>query len=1110
MNEGVTGSHRPILPRSRESNPVPLSFAQQRLWFLDQLEPGSSIYNIFTSVPFDEPIKVAALEQSLNEIVRRHESLRTTFVAVDGQPFQLIAPSLRLPLPVVDLRGWAAPGREAEAQRLASAEAARPFDLAQGPLLRATLLRLEEQASVLLLVMHHIVTDGWSMGVLFQELSALYQAFSQGQASPLAELPIQYADFAVWQRQWLQGEVLERQLAYWRRQLADLPVLQLPSDRARPAIPSFRGASQFLLLSEELTAALRALAQGEGVTLFMTLLAAFQTLLHRYSGQAEIVVGSPIAGRNRAEIEGLIGFFVNTLVLRTDLSGDPSFRTLLGRVREVALGAYAHQDVPFEKLVEELQPERDLSRNPLFQVTLQLFSAPSSDEETPTATLRSLEIERETAVFDVTFHLWEGPEGLSGQFEYSTDLFEAATIARLARHFQTLLEGVVANPDQRLSELPLLTQRERQRLLLEWNATRVDYPEQAPVHQLFELQAQRRPEAVALVFGAQRLSYGELNRRANQVAHYLRALGVGPEVLVGLCLERSLELVVGMLGILKAGGAYLPLDPEYPAQRLAFMLSDARVPVLLTQERLRERMPPSEVGSAAQPRLICLDSDWGMLGEESEANPESGASGQNLAYVIYTSGSTGKPKGVTVPHQAIARLVCNTNYVKLEPSDRVAQASNSSFDATTFEIWGALLNGARLVGITKDVTLSPQDFAAQIREQGISALFLTTALFNQMASEVPGVFNSVRHLLFGGEAVDPGWVKEVLRRGSPKRLIHVYGPTESTTFTSWYLVQDVSEEATTVPIGRPISNTEVYVLDQHQQPVPIGVPGQLYIGGAGLARGYLNRPALTAQQFIPNPFSAEPGAHLYQTGDRVRYRADGNLEFLGRLDEQVKLRGYRIEPGEIEAVLEQHPAVQAAVLMVVQEATEDKQLVAYVVARQQPAPSLSELRRFLKEKLPEYMVPTAWVLLEALPLTPNGKLDRRALPAPDRARPEMEGTFVAPRTHVEKVLTDIWVELLGLNRVGVQDNFFELGGHSLLATKLISRVRNIFQVELPLRRLFDTPTVVGLAEAIEKAGDAGKDRIPKIVPISREQHRVKVSSLGVLEIPEVLKKEFSE
>jgi amino acid adenylation domain-containing protein len=1121
LKEGVASTHRAIAPRRTNARSLPLSFAQQRLWFVDQLVPGNPIYNIFAPVSFDEEIKVAALERSLNEIVRRHETLRTTFTTSDGQPFQLIAPSLSLPLPVIDLRHRSAQEREADAQRIASAEASRPFDLSRGPLLRATLLRLDDKQSVLLLTMHHILTDGWSMGILFHELRTLYQAYCEGRESPLPELPIQYADYAIWQRQWLQGPVLDKQLAYWRQQLAELPVLQLPTDYPRPAVPSFRGASHYLTIPQRVTEALRELSQREGATLFMTLLAAFQTLLQRYSGQQQIVVGSPIAGRNRAEIEGLIGFFVNTLVLRTDFQGEPSFRELLRRVREVCLGAYAHQDVPFEKLVEELQPDRDLSRNPLFQVTLELFSAPNVDDEPPTATSGWLDIDKGTAVFDVTFHLWDGPEGISGQIEYSTDLFKETTIARLSEHFQVLLAGIVADPDRRVSHLPLLTDSERRTLLCEWNRTEWESPSEATVHGLFEQQVAVRPEAVAAVFGTEQVSYRELNERANQVAGYLRRQGISREELVGLCMERSVEMVVGMLGIVKAGGAYVPIDVEYPVQRVRYMVQDAALRVVLTMQHLRERflqtdVAPGQAGAwAKQPKVICLDTDWEVIGRESKENTDSVVNAENLAYVIYTSGSTGEPKGVCVPHRAITSLVRNTNYVRLESSDIVAQASNSSFDAITFELWGALLNGARLVGITKGVALSPRDFAAQISEQGISTLFLTTALFNQLASEVPAAFKPLRQLLFGGEAVDPVPVRKVLKGDSPERLLHVYGPTECTTFATWYLVEDVPEDATTVPIGRPIRNTEVYVLDQHLQPLPTGLPGLLFIGGCGLARGYLRRPDLTALSFIPHPFSSQPGARLYCTGDRVRYGEDGVLEFLGREDQQVKVRGYRIELGEIEAVLEQMEGVQRAVVEVMEEGGRaEKRLVAYLVAAEQgherERPGIGEVRRHLRERLPEYMVPALVMWMERLPLTPNGKLDRRALPAPDRSRPEMEGNFVAPQTAIEEKLAGIWAELLSLDSVGVQDNFFECGGHSLLATQLISRVRNVFQVELPLRRLFDAPTVAGLAIAIEEAKQTSRDETPKIVPISRERHRVKVSASGALEIPEALKQDLSE
>lgn len=1049
----------------------PASFAQQRLWFLDQLIPGTSLYNVPTVIRLVGALNFAALKQSFNEIVRRHEALRTTFEMVEGQIIQLIAPSLSVSLPLVDLQELPAAEREAQAQRLILSETQRPFKLSQGPLLRLTLLQLHEAEYLLLLNLHHIVFDDWSMGVLIRELGAIYTAFSSGLPSPLEELPIQYADFAIWQREWLQGEVLA-QLAYWQQQLNGIPVLNLPSDRPRSPLQSNRGATQLLEVPPSLTQALLALSQQEGVTLFMTLVAAFQTLLYRYTQQEDIAVGSPIANRNRSQLEGLIGFFINSLVLRVDLSGNPTFRELLNRVREVALLAYAHQDVPFEKLVEELQPERDLSRNPLFSVVFALQNAPMDKLELPGLTLSCLDFDTTTTRFDLELYLWEcaenfrnlwgecePSEGLRGVIVYSTDLFDHATITRMVEHFQTLLQGIIANPEERLAALPLLSAVERRTLLVEWNNTHRSYPYDQCIHQLFEIQVERSPSSIAVVFEDKQLTYRELNQRGNQLAHYLQKLGVGPEVMVGICMERSLELVVGLLGILKAGGAYVPLDPTYPPERLRFMLEDAQVSVLLIEQQWLEH-----IGHEA--KVVCLDKDWAVIAREEKENPVSQARADNLAYIVYTSGSTGKPKGVAVTHRAVNRLVCNTNYIKLEPTDKVAQSSNISFDAATFEIWGALVHGAQLVGISRDVALSPQDFAAQIQQQEISVLFLTTALFNRIATFAPWAFKMLRYLLFGGEAVDPRAVQEVLKHGTRGQLLHVYGPTESTTFASWYWVQDVPEAATSIAIGCPIANTQIYLLDSQLNPVPIGVRGELYIGGDGLARGYLNRPELTAQQFIPHPFSSEPGSRLYKTGDLARCQPDGNIEFLGRIDEQVKIRGFRIELGEIEAVLGQHPAVRETVVMVREDVASDKRMVAYIVPSQEQVPTTSELRCFLKSKLPDYMVPSAFVVLEALPLTPNGKVDRRALPTPNPVKTELAAVDT-PRTSVEEKLVGIWIEVLGLEQVGVQDNFFELGGHSLLATQLLSRVRNTFGVEVPIRSLFETPTVEAIAKYIE-------------------------------------------
>ena len=1078
-----------IQPTSREGH-LPLSFAQQRLWFLDQLVPNSPLYNVPVAARLKGQLHVAALEQSLNEIIRRHEVLRTTFTSVEDQPAQIIAPTLSLTLPVVDLSTLSEHAREAETQLYAMKEARQPFDLAVGPLMRATMLRLGQEEHALLLTMHHIVSDGWSLGVLIRELVTLYEAFSLGQPSQLPELPIQYADFAQWQRAYLCGNVLEWQLSYWKQKLEGAPtVLELPTDRPRPAIQSFRGTALSFVLTNELTRALKALSRREGVTLFMTLLAAFQVLLHRYTGREDMVIGSPIAGRTRAETEGLIGFFVNTLVLRTDLSGNPTFQELLGRVRKVTLEAYEHQDLPFEKLVEELQPERSLSHTPLVQVMFALQNASVPIVKLPGLTLCPLEVDRGTTKFDLTLIMEEVGDGLVASLEYNTDLFEAATIARLAGHCQQLLAGVVADPDQHVSDLPLLTPQEYQQTVYDWNATSCPYPQEVSLPELFEAQVARTPEVVAVEYEGECLTYHELNQRANQLAHYLQRLGVGPEACVGIYLERSLELIVALLGVLKAGGAYLPLDTSYPAERLSFMLQDAQVNVLLTERTLRDHLPM--YGG----RLVCLESAAEEIMCESVKNVVSGVDASNLAYVIYTSGSTGRPKGVPVTHHAVNRLVFNTNYIQLGPTDRVAQASNASFDAATFELWGALLLGGRLVIITKDVVLSPHDFVAQMREQRISALFLTTALFNQISKEFPEAFHSVNHVLFGGEAVDPRWVREVLTHCPPERLLHVYGPTESTTFTTWHLVKDVSEDATTVPIGKPISNTQVYVLDRRMHPVPVGVPGELYIGGEGLARGYLNRPELTAEKFIPNPFGNEPGARLYKTGDVARYLADGTIEFLGRIDHQVKIRGFRIELGEIETVLGQHPAVREVVALAREDAPGDRRLVAYLVPHQGQVPSAVGLRCFLQERLPDYMLPTAFVVLEALPLTANGKVDRQALP-PQMARPTPDTAYVAPCSPAEQALAEIWSQVLQLDRVGVHDNFFEVGGDSILSIQVAARAQQA-GLHLTPKQLFQHQTIAELAAVagtapalsqVEQEVEAGPAPLTPIQHWFFEQH----------------------
>ncbi|CAA9395669.1 Polyketide synthase modules and related proteins [uncultured Microcoleus sp.] len=1559
----------PIVPMGRDGN-LPLSFAQQRLWFLDQLVPNNPFYNVPAALRLTGSLNFSALQQTFNEIVRRHEALRTTLAVVSGQPVQRIAAAFHLPINVVDLRNLPKESRQTEANRLTAEEAQRSFNLSNDLLLRVTLLQLDDAEYLLMLNMHHIVSDGWSIGVLIQELGALYTAFASEKPSPLPALSIQYADFAKWQREWLQGEVLETQLAYWRQQLNGISMLNLPADRPRPAIQSYRGKRQFLQLPKQLSEALETLSQREGVTLFMTMLAAFKTLLYHYAQQEDIVVGSPIANRNRSEIEALIGFFVNSLVLRTDLSGNPTFRELLNRVKEVALGAYAHQDLPFEKLVEELHPDRALNQNPLFQVAFALQNAPGNRLELPELTLSPQQLDVGTARFDLEFHLWErspnssgsnqspsnklwvdSSEGISGMVIYSADLFDEATITRLIGHFQALLESIVTNPEQRIANLQYLSAQERYHLLVECNNTQADYPQDLCIHQLFEMQADRTPDAVALVFGEERVTYRELNLRSNQLARYLQKMGVGAEVLVGLCCGRSLDLIVGMLGILKAGGAYLILDPSYPAERSSFMVKDAQLSVVLTQQQWIENLRSPNL------QIVCLDTDWEMISQEIADNPTSAVTAENLVYAIYTSGSTGKPKGVEIEHGSLLNLVFwHQREFGVSAGDRATQIAAIGFDACGWEIWPYLAAGASIYFPEDDIRRDPEKLQNWLVSKAITISFLPTPLAEKVLLLDWPQTTALRILLAGGEKLQQHPLKS-----HPFKLVNNYGPTENTVVTtSGYI--PVTEQTDIAPtIGRPIANTQIYILDKYLQPVAIGVVGELYIGGNGLARGYLNRPDLTAERFISNPFKPNSGIilndlfrnrqdacstgkfiscgtgilpvpdngatsefkpnsgeRIYKTGDLVRYRADRNLEFLGRIDEQVKIRGFRIELGEIETVLTQHPAVQQTVAIASEDGQGDKRLVAYIalnpeyssaseknqimqlqdeqvlqwqmlynetynqpavdsdptfnivgwnssytnqpipaeqmrdwannqaaqilalqpsrvleigcgtglllfqiasrctqycgtdfspislnyiqqhLANQQLAnvtllqkmatdfegvetaafdavilnsvvqyfpnidylvqvlegavkatapggfifigdvrslpllaafhasvqlyqaePSLAgeqlqqrvqmqifqetelviepdffsalkqrfpqiggveiqlirgsyhneltdfrynailhiasetdppqspaqgelggskrldwsaenqnltvtkvqqillqnqldvlrianvpnarvtaavkaaellsvvdkfptagqlqkavekvedlgvdpeawyalevpynvniswsnsdsqgrydvvfargetrdfvretrsdnlrpwrsyannplqakaarklvpQLQAYLAEKLPEYMVPSAFVVLESLPVTANGKVDRLALPAPQPIKLEWAGGYVAPQTSIEEVLVKIWAEVLGIKRVGIRDNFFELGGHSLLATQLVSRVRDAFAVELPLRRVFEAPTIAELSKIVESLKDKNaKSEAPALVPISRDSRRRKLSSFN--------------
>lgn len=1076
---------RLLAQEASETKSAPLSFAQERLWFLAQLEPESPLYCETAAARLNAPIDGGLATQVLNEVVRRHEILRTTFPAGKEGPVQRIAPFTATRVRVVDLRAVNGSHRDEAVQKLAREQSRLAFDLVRGPLLRVTLLLLDRSDSVLVVSMHHITSDGWSFGVLLREIVLLYVALRDKKKASLPDLPIQYADFAQWERERLKEDFLDDQLQYWRRQLSDLPVLELPTDRPRPRTQSRRGATLPFELPAELYRSLRDLSRLERCTLFMTLLAAFQGLLSRYTGQAEIVVGTATSGRDRPELEPLIGFFVNLLALRTDVSNDPSFRELLGRVREVALSAYAHDQVPFAKLVHELQPNRDVSREPLFQVVL---NVDRNHMEIPAAAgigCVPLSIDSGTAKYDLHWFLWEGREKLTGYIQYNVDLFDSSTVARMSSHFETLLEEVVRSPDKRLSQLVLLTEVERHQLLVEWNDSELAEPREPSAPRLFEAWAERTPDAVAVVFENRALSYGELNARGNRLARHLQSLGVRAETPVGICLHRAPEMVLAIVAVLKAGGAYLPLDPTYPKDRLAFMLEDSRSPIVLTERRLLPGLP--EHGG-----LVCLDSVWGSPGSLPEIVPVNGGSDENLAYVIYTSGSTGRPKGVGVTHKGLSNLIrWHRREYGVTASDRATQLASLAFDASVWELWPYLVSGAS-VHIVDDVTrATPPLLVEWLSAQAVTLAFLPTPLAESVLEARWPREMALRALLTGGDRLHAG-----PPQGLPFELTNHYGPTESAVVTTCFRVRSSLTTGGAPPIGRPIANVETYVLDRHGNPVPAGVPGELHVGGASLARGYFQRPAMTAERFLPDGFAAAPGTRLYRTGDLVRHLADGNVEFLGRIDHQVKVRGIRIELGEIEYAIAQHPGVREEVVVARKGPHDQPRIVAYVV----PQPTagerlpvngaaprealLAELRTFLERRLPPHMVPANFVAIEALPLSANGKVNRAALPAPEDDRMGLQHDFLEPRTPIEKHLAGLFSELLGVERVGVHDDFFELGGHSLLATQLISRVRDRFKVELPLSELFHSSTIAGMSEMIERT-DPGLSA-PPVEPVARE------------------------
>ncbi|HSF43788.1 MAG TPA: amino acid adenylation domain-containing protein, partial [Thermoanaerobaculia bacterium] len=1071
------GTPLPALLRQprRPGEDPPLSFAQQRLWFLDRLEPGS-LYNIPTALRLEGSLAVPALALALASIVGRHEALRTTFPERGGQPVQAIAPPPPASLPVVDLAALPPPHRRDALDRALAREAAHPFDLVAEPLLRTVLFRLGETEHVLALTVHHIVADGWSVGLFVRELGELYAAFAAHRPSPLPELELQYADFALWQRGWLTGAALERLVAAWRERLAGAPSsLDLPTDRPRPPVQTFRGASLPVLLGEETAEGIRGLARREGATLFMTLLAAFSELLHRYSGQEDLVVGTPIAGRGRRELEGLIGLFLNTLALRTDLSGDPPFGGLLARARATALEAYSLQDLPFEKLVEELQPPRDPSRSPVFQVMLSLQNTPPASLALPGLALSSLHVDRGTAKFDLLLSLAEADGGIGGSIEYNADLFDRSAIERLRAHLATLLGSAAADPDRRLSELPMLTEPER-RELLAWNETGEAEPGGC-LHELFAAQAARTPEAVALVDGTRRWTYRELDLRADLLAQILIRKGVGPEVAVAVCLERTGDLPAALLAVLKAGGAYVPLDPAHPRERLAFLLEDSRAAVLLTRKGLAE-------GLAGMVPTFDLDDGW-PAGPDRKT-PSSRVGPEHLAYILYTSGSTGRPKGVAVEHRSAAALIgWARRTFSAEELAGVLAATSAGFDLSVFEMFAPLSTGGAAILARNALELPELPAAAEV------TLVNTVPSAIAALARQGGISPSVRTINLAGEPLKASLAREVYASSRAAQIWNLYGPTEDTTYSTAAPVgrTDAGEPS----IGRPLPGTRAHVLDPYGREVPVGVPGELCLSGAGLARGYLGRPDLTAGRFVPDPFSPQPGGRLYRTGDLVRRRPGGDLDFLGRIDHQVKIRGFRIELGEVESVLAGLPGVREAVVVAREDTPGDRRLVAYVAG----GTDAGELRRSLRERLPDSMVPAAFVMLEALPLTPNGKVDRRALPAPEQEPSKSGGD--GPRTLIEELLAGVWAEVLGLERAGIHESFFDLGGHSLLATRVTSRLRSVFGVELPVRALFEQPTVAGLARRIERTISSGAtpqrppvERVPRggDLPLSVTQQRL--------------------
>ena len=1009
---------------------------------------------------------MAALQAAVTELINRHETLRTTFFSQDGEPVQVIHDEIDTTMPVIDISHLPADAREAEARRLVDAEAKHSFDLENGPLFYTKLIKLGPEEHIFIHMMSHIVVDGMSLEYIAEELEALYSAFCQRQPSPLAELPLQYPDFVIWHREWMEGPVPQKQLAYWKDQLSGrLPVMELPTDRPRPAVQRNNGSWEWIHLPPRLIDDLKMFSRNEGVSLFMTMLAGFKVLMHRYSRQDDIIVGTPTANRNQPELEKMIAFFVNPVVFRTDLSGEPAFNDLLHTVRKVALGAFAHQDVPFERLVEELRPTRDLSYNPIFQVSFTLQMQPALMQLEGTLA-EPIEFDNGTARFDLLAELWEADGGISGRFEYDTDLFDKGTIRRMIANYEALLESIVATPAGPIDQLNLLPASERQQVLYAWNQTELPFSRDKTLHELFEATVASYPDKVAVQYDQTQLSYAQLNSRANQLAHHLTALGVKKGDLIGLSMARSAEMMIGLFGIMKAGAAYLPLDPDYPLDRLHFILEDAAAPLLITQDDLRGKWD----GFAG--KIVTLDSDWATIATQPAHNPAVAMSADDLVYIIHTSGSTGKPKGVQLRHRNVVNFLTSMRQKPgLTANDILMAVTTLSFDIAVLELYLPLVVGGKVIIASPEINADGALMAQTLVDEGVTVMQATPASWKLMLNNGWEGKKDLR-ILCGGEELPRELAEQLIPRGA--ELWNMYGPTETTV---WSAAKKIVSGEGPVPIGEPIANTQLYILDNHLQPTPIGVPGELCIGGDGVAAGYLNRPELTADRFVKNPFVEDPNGMLYRVGDLARYRPDGTIEFLGRIDFQVKVRGFRIELGEIETVLRQHDGVKEGVVTAQDDPSGEKRLVAYIIPEAGQGPTTALLREYLAESLPAYMVPTLFVSLTEWPLTPNGKIDRRALPAPSEAGLGSAESYVAPRNEIESDIVAIWSELLGLDKIGVEDNFFELGGHSLLATQIIARVNRQFAVNIPLPLMFANPIIANLADQVATARLLSDDSI---------------------------------